>query len=544
MSKQANEKATILKLSAAKHGEPNPAQLLTYVFGPKGGTIGRKDCVWTLEDTKGVLSRKHVEIAYRNDHYVIIDHSTNGTFINGSSHKLGPGMEHRIVDGDQIEIGEYLLLATLEEETRESSGEAALDTTAIDSCTDHSAISEQSTHPYTEPKLGENIDLEDKGASFAKPPSWAMEEDTPGEQSNTYSQAITECSANKLDSSILAHHLSPPRSIEIDQSESQGEEAAARPLNTPPTNFIPGGAEFQGFDDPPTISSRVEQPELEIKTDRAEVNSEQQDTFKPPDQHSQTALTFDQRQKLVQSLGVSVSKEPILAVRPSKSPTADKDAEKQISSESTGHDENALFNAFLEGLGVPDWEVPEASREAYMRMMGEALQKAIQGLIQSLHLRDEFKNEFVVPGTVMRSIQNNPFKYAVNTEDALSRAFLKTASDAYLPIVEAITQSFEEIAAHHLALVAGMQAAVSGLLGLFSPSELEKRMSSLSLMDRVMPQLKHARLWEAYLREYQTIAVKAEEDFQDLLGRKFAKAYNDQVMALNLAEFGKTDRET
>ncbi len=88
-----------------------------------------------------------------------------------------------------------------------------------------------------------------------------------------------------------------------------------------------------------------------------------------------------------------------------------------------------------------------------------------------------------------------------------------------------------------------MQAAVSGLLGLFSPSELEKRMSSVSLMDRVMPQLKHARLWETYLQEYQEIAEKAEEDFQDLLGKQFAKAYNDQVMALNLAEFGKEKKD-
>ena len=203
-----------------------------------------------------------------------------------------------------------------------------------------------------------------------------------------------------------------------------------------------------------------------------------------------------------------------------------------------------MFKAFLEGLGVPDWEVPEASREAYARTMGEALQKAIQGLIQSLHLRDEFKNEFIVPGTVMRSMQNNPFKYAVNAEDALSRAFLKSASDAYLPIAEAIQQSFEDIAAHHLALVAGLQAAVSGLLALFSPTELERRMSGESLMDRVMPQLKHARLWETYLQEYEAIAEKAEEDFQDLLGRQFAKAYNDQVMALNSAEFGKANKKS
>ncbi len=537
--------ASILRLSAVKHDEHSPTPKLTFDFGPDGGTVGRRGCTWTLKDTKGVLSRKHFEIRFHIDHYVLIDLSTNGTFINGSSQKLGPGLEHRIVDGDRIEIGEYLLQVSLIPESREFSGEIAQD--AVVTTTDIDAASEPSVPSLTEPAFGENIDIGDESAGFAKPPSWADEADGHGEPISSFFPANSVHSDNKADAPILNHHMPPPRSVEQHPATPQSEEAAASALDHPPTSFIPGGNEFQTFDEPPAIPDRPAQPDIDKaqpdsdRQEKHEIAKENQNTDSPTDQEGQFAVAADEIRTQTQSLGVR--QERHLSSHPPASPTDNNSLKKTIASEAPGHDEAALFRAYLEGLGVPDWEVPEASREVYMRMMGEALQKAIQGLIQSLHLRDEFKNEFIVPGTVMGSMQNNPFKYSVNAEDALSRAFLKSASKAYLPIVEAIQQSFEDIAAHHLALVAGMQAAVSGLLGLFSPAELEKRMSSVSLMDRVMPQLKHARLWETYLQEYQEIAEKAEEDFQDLLGKKFAKAYNDQVMALNLAEFGKAKKD-
>ncbi len=441
-----DDEASILRLSVVKQGELSPAKNLTCVFGPEGGTVGRKDCTWIFEDPRYVmvLSRKHFEISFRKDHYVIIDHSTNGTFINDSTQKLEQGQEHRIADGDRILIGEYLLLATLEQRSSE----------------------------------------------------------TPG--------------------------------------EPQYDKSATRSLDNPPTSFIPGGVEYQRFDEPGVIPGSDERLGIEPKGEHPTVD-ENLHMDSPIGHKKPFGETEDEVAKAAQPLGVR--EEEHESAQPSMPPTGTEESRKPIASDVTGKDETVLFRAFLEGLGIPNWDVPEASQEEYMRMMGEALQQAINGLIQSLHLRDEFKKEFIVERTVISPVQNNPLKYSVNVEDALTRAFLKTNSDAYLPIVEAIQQSFEDIAAHHIALVAGMQAAVSGLLGLFSPSQLERNMSRVSFMDHVIPQFKHARMWEAYLREYQAIMENAEEDFQELLGEKFTKAYSEQVSALRLAEFGKAGKE-
>ena len=303
MSILKDEKTSILRLSAIQHGEINPDQKLTYIFGPAGGTVGRKDCAWTLKDNTGVMSRKHIEIKFRDDHYVILDHSTNGTYINGSLQKLGPGMEHQIVDGDRIEIGEYLLQASLEPEIRETSNEIFDDAADIGTPTDLGLMSGQSSPPFTEPKFDASIDLENTGTSFAKPPNWVKEENTTGEQILAFSPASTEYSDTNVEASILHHHHSPPRSVERHSTKSQGEEPTARSLDTPPTSFIPGGTDFPQFDESAAIPSRFEIQVSEIQ-DEPEIANESQDTNILMGQEGREALTRDQTQQGMRSVGV------------------------------------------------------------------------------------------------------------------------------------------------------------------------------------------------------------------------------------------------
>src|SRR4029078_9284057 len=49
----------------------------------------------------------HCEILDEDGVFVLRDHSTNGTFLNGAEQRLeGP---HRLADGDRIEIGPYVI---------------------------------------------------------------------------------------------------------------------------------------------------------------------------------------------------------------------------------------------------------------------------------------------------------------------------------------------------------------------------------------------------------------------------------------------------
>ena len=64
----------------------------TKVFGVHGGTIGRAtDNAWILPDPERYLSGKHVRIDFRVGTYVLVDTSSNGTYVNGAQVPLGKG---------------------------------------------------------------------------------------------------------------------------------------------------------------------------------------------------------------------------------------------------------------------------------------------------------------------------------------------------------------------------------------------------------------------------------------------------------------------
>jgi len=56
----------------------------TKVFGVHGGTIGRStDNEWILPDPERYLSGKHARVDFRAGTYVLVDTSSNGTYVNG-----------------------------------------------------------------------------------------------------------------------------------------------------------------------------------------------------------------------------------------------------------------------------------------------------------------------------------------------------------------------------------------------------------------------------------------------------------------------------
>jgi type VI secretion system protein len=98
----------------SEHGQ-RLGQRATKVFGVHGGTIGRaSENEWILPDPERYLSGKHARIEFRAGSYVLIDTSSNGTFVNGAQIPLGKYHEYVLRDGDYVRIGEYELLASID----------------------------------------------------------------------------------------------------------------------------------------------------------------------------------------------------------------------------------------------------------------------------------------------------------------------------------------------------------------------------------------------------------------------------------------------
>jgi type VI secretion system protein len=126
----------------------------TKVFGVHGGTIGRgTDNAWILPDPDRYLSGKHIRIDFRSGVYVLVDTSSNGTYVNGSQVPLGKYHDYVLKDGDYLRLGEYELLVTIDKSNDFPPDEAAI--VAYDGQPGASAAVKKSTAN----DLGADLDL-------------------------------------------------------------------------------------------------------------------------------------------------------------------------------------------------------------------------------------------------------------------------------------------------------------------------------------------------------------------------------------------------
>ncbi len=188
-----------------------------------------------------------------------------------------------------------------------------------------------------------------------------------------------------------------------------------------------------------------------------------------------------------------------------------------------------LIAAFLEGAGIPKLSLG-SDPEAALRAAGAVFREMVDGLRQVLISRAAVKNEFRVEQTMLRARDNNALKFSVTTEDAVA-ALLQPDKPGYKPPLDAAREAFDDVRAHELAVMAGVQTALVGLLKRFEPGALERRMQPAAL-DNIMPGARKARIWELFCTTYKEIAQEAEDDFQSVFGREFARAYDAQMRKL------------
>jgi type VI secretion system protein len=178
--------------------------------------------------------------------------------------------------------------------------------------------------------------------------------------------------------------------------------------------------------------------------------------------------------------------------------------------------------AFLRGAGLPPDAVSAGDSDAALEAAGRLFATMVAGLTDVLATRSEVRNEFRLQQTVIRPRENNPLKFSATTEDAL-RALLNGRKQGYMPPQQAVEEAVDDVKAHQIAVMAGVQAAVKGLLTRFDPDSLQRRFGA----ERGVLGLGagKGRAWDAFVRLYADIAAEAEDDFHAVLGREFAKAY-------------------
>jgi predicted component of type VI protein secretion system len=77
--------------------------------------------------------------------------------------------------------------------------------------------------------------------------------------------------------------------------------------------------------------------------------------------------------------------------------------------------------------------------------------------------------------------------------------------------------------------MAGMRAALEGVLGRFDPAELEGKLAKGSKLSSLIPATRKARLWELFQELFSQLQREAQDDFDELFGRAFLRAYEEQL---------------
>lgn len=441
-------------------------------------TVGRgpaNDLV--LPDPDRLLSKNHCVIEDHNGNIVIVDISTNGTFLNYSKIPLGK-VPTPLNDGDVLALGSYELV--------------------VEISTDLAEVESGPADPLA-PDPASHGD-----ASKAPDPLALLDDAGPG--------------GDFLDD-LLGGEAGPKGPSQFNPVDPIDELL-------PPL----GEDEEDPFFRKPDDGRQGEGASAPAHSPSA------QDSFTP--QHSGGGLIPDDWDDELLGVGSldpepkHTPQEPKTEIPPPPAARASAPAAKAETPQKLQADTDAPVSAdaaraFLRAVGADDVRIDDAEMVKTMARMGRVMKTLITGLREILMTRTSIKGEFRIEQTMISAGGNNPLKFSISPEQAVE-AMVKPGARGYLSAESAAEQALDDIKAHEIAMVTGMEAALKGVLHRLDPQELAGRIETSGGLGGLLKG-KKARYWEVYEKLYADIADQAENDFQDLFSCEFARAYKEQL---------------
>lgn len=504
-----------------------PAEGLQAQFDEIGGTIGRADNnQLVLPDPERTISRVHARVVFRNGSYAVVDNGSNPISVNGQV--VGAGREQPLRPGDQLQIGGYVLQASAAAvpvssdpfadlfgegslglaappappPARTAMSSSPLASTAMWPAPPAPTAMPRTAPPPPAPKPalapGHIPDDWDPFADPAEPPAAA-----PAATPRQGDFDLPSAGGDSLDD-LFGLSGAPPQSDPLERTAtlmpmgSQSDHVselntpmplppAARPPATPAP--LPSGAVFS-WNDPPRDGRVVTLPGMP--------------RVAPPPPPLQAARA------------------PVPA--PVPSPVARAPAAAVPSASSS---ESELLAALLAGLDAPGLRM-DALTPQNMQLIGQLLRESTRGAVELLVARAALKREMRAEVTMIVSRENNPLKFSPTVEVALQH-LLGGQTPGFMPPAPAMRDAFDDLRAHQLGVMAGMRAALDGVLGRFDPAQLEGKLTKKSAINSLIPATRKARLWELFQELFTQLQSEAQDDFDELFGKAFLKAYEDQL---------------
>ncbi len=440
---------------------------------------------WVLDDPDRYLSKTHCFIAFVGGRYVLTDVSTNGVFINGARERVARDEEVVLNDGDEIRLGSHVMIVSEQMIT-------------------------QSTGPFADP-----ADPVQAGPDPLEDPFGVTPQPGFGHR---FVIAASSRPSDPFDRADEVMHPPPP----------DPDDDLFRGLTPDPSWQGPSQA-----DDVDAAKQAFAAPAVAAPMSLDDIDALLGDIAPAPGQApGQVSMPPPRRAPVSPPVAADPFAEPPPRPAPlsaAPSPAAASPQAMPALASGPTPDAARLLAAFLEGAGVAGLD-PGRDPEAALRAAGEVFRAMVEGVRQVLISRAAIKNELRVEQTMLRARDNNPLKFSATDEDAIA-ALLHPGRPGYKPPLDAAREAFGDIRSHEMAVMAGVQTALMGLLRRFEPAALEKRLAA-GMLDNILPASRRARTWELFCETYQQISREAEDDFQSVFGREFARAYDAQMQKL------------
>ncbi len=525
-------------------------------FSEQGGTIGRtQNNTWVLDDPERFLSGSHCQISCVQGDYFLTDTSTNGTFVNNSAEPLGKGNQVKLSNGDVFELSDYkfrvqVLDVPASSPTPQTSNIFDSDdpfATPVAQPMPAPAAPVSPTDPFASPMAGElpvanelpiNMAEEetDPLAALNKSQQSFDQQAPPAEQfgssysdnANIGNQAVDWPSAspqsglipeNWDDDDLLdsVPESAPPVNIPTATPKPIPEPVGDSVAN--PRTPVPRATEAQPIPEQQVIPEAQPIPQQPKPTPQPHAVTQGSTNISLSESEARRRALEKENRKIRSEL--ASLKKKVLALKKRSSSDIDTTLVDAI-----GFDAQSLTNDKVA-------EINELS--------GEFIRQVVEGLMQTLASRNNVKNTFRMNMTTIQPVENNPLKFSANVDDALENMFLKEGN-SYKKPVETIQESFESIADHQVAILAGIRSAFKSIVNRFEPATLETRFEKQNKRG-IIPRNEKARNWEAFNDYYDELFRDIDSSFQYLFGDEFSQAYEEQLQLLSHARKDKKSKK-
>ncbi|MBT0957263.1 type VI secretion system-associated FHA domain protein TagH [Alphaproteobacteria bacterium KMM 3653] len=450
---------------------------------------------WTLPDPNRFVSSCHGEIRFENGGYVLVDVSTNGTFVNGSSSRVKS--PYQLQDGDRLQVGHYLVLVST------SDGAAA-------------APGGFSSAPADPPPSGGGGDIWSLGG--AAPASSASDFDpTPrGERLSDFGDQHIGLPEFGGGTPPPPGAGAPPPASSAADSGSPFDAPAEPPAATPPAASVEESA--SPFDPP----APVEPPQAPPVAQAPAAPEESASPFDPP---SAAPTPPPQQAAPPAAPPPAAPTAPQSEAFPPPPPLEQTPRLPDTPPPKTGAttDASAFLRAICAGAGMPETALDGADAGVVANEIGKALRVTVTELAGLLRARAAAK-QMVKSGsrTMLGREMNNPLKFIPTMEEALEVMFSE-GRPGYMRGAEAVQSSFDDIKRHQYAMHAALQPAIGKLLQDLSPQAIEEKVEGGRFSS------KSSKAWEIFVERWDAKTHPYDNGMLDVFLAYFAEAYDDVI---------------